>query len=135
MVKRNTDAMVNFKRRQSEDKKAAVLELLKTMIENEVPIYKSEICKKANVSKTFLYSYENELIKPIDEAIAMYNHTQRFKAVENPKMPSDKSKDTLIESQKRHIEKLHTRIKKLEKELDEKITENELLIGKLSDKK
>lgn len=69
----NTSKMVETKKMESELKKQAVLAALKelTLLNDPVnnPISKAEICRKAGVSKTFLYSYLEELIMPINEAI------------------------------------------------------------------
>jgi len=65
--------MVKFKKGESELKKRTVLEELKKLeILNDSfnnPISKTEICRRAGVSKTFLYSYKEELLNPINEAI------------------------------------------------------------------
>lgn len=79
----NTAKMVESKKMESELKKQAVLAVLKelTLLDDPIsnPISKAEICRKAGVSKTFLYSYKEELLKPIDEAIMKQN--QRLKVI------------------------------------------------------
>jgi hypothetical protein len=125
----NTSRMVETKKMESEIKKHAVLAVLKelTLLDDPVnnPISKAEICRKASVSKTFLYSYRKELIKPIDEAIKQQN--LKLKVISKKQTFSDSSKDKLIESLKRRIAKLDEENKKLKKD-------NALLLGKLANK-
>ena len=79
----NTSKMVESKKMESRLKKQTVLAVLKelTLLDDPIsnPISKAEICRKAGVSKTFLYSYPEELIKPIDEAIIKQN--QKLKVI------------------------------------------------------
>ncbi|MGG3450372.1 DUF6262 family protein [Domibacillus aminovorans] len=128
-MKPNTTKMVEIKKKESELKKEAVLAVLKelTLLNDPVnnPISKAEICRKAGVSKPFLYSYKEELLKPIDEAIKKQN--QKLKVITQKQTFSESSKDKLIESLKRRIDELAAENKKLKKD-------NALLLGKLANK-
>lgn len=123
----NTSNMIEIKKQESELKKQAVLAALKelTLLDDPVnnPISKAEICRKAGVSKTFLYSHEEELKKPIDEAIKKQN--QKLKVITKKQTFSESSKDKLIESLKRRISELDDENKKLK-------SKNALLLGKLA---
>ncbi|HFK1433672.1 TPA: DUF6262 family protein [Bacillus cereus] len=123
----NTSKMVESKKKESELKKQAVLSVLKelTLLEDFIsnPISKAEICRKAGVSKTFLYRYPEELIKPINEAIMKQN--QKLKVITKKQAFSESSKDKLIESLKRRIGDLEEKNKKLKRE-------NSILLGKLA---
>ena len=123
----NTVKMVEAKKQESELKKKAVLGALKelTLLDDPVnnPVSKAEICRKAGVSKTFLYSYREELIKPIDEAIKKQN--QKLKVITKKQTFSESSKDKLIESLKRRLATLEAENKKLKKD-------NAILLGKLA---
>ncbi|KAA0767617.1 hypothetical protein DT250_18240 [Bacillus sp. AR2-1] len=125
----NTLKMVETKKMESELKKQAVLAVLKelTLLNDPInnPISKAEICRKASVSKTFLYSYLEELIIPINEAIKKQN--QKLKVITKKQTFSENSKDKLIESLKRRITELDKENKKLKKD-------NALLLGKLASK-
>ncbi|MED3936611.1 DUF6262 family protein [Priestia megaterium] len=125
----NTSKMVETKKMESDLKKQAVLSVLKELmlLSDPVnsPISKAEICRKAGVSKTFLYSYREELIKPIDEAIKKQN--QKLKVITKKQTFSESSKDKLIESLKR-------RVTELDKENKELKRDNAILIGKLANK-
>ncbi|EJV56758.1 DUF6262 family protein (plasmid) [Bacillus mycoides] len=125
----NTSKMVETKKMESELKKQAVLAVLKelTLLNDPVnnPISKAEICRKAGVSKTFLYSYLEELIMPINEAIKKQN--QKLKVITKKQTFSESSKDKLIESLKRRIAELDEENKKVKKD-------NALLLGKLASK-
>ncbi|WP_419715695.1 DUF6262 family protein [Bacillus bombysepticus] len=77
------------------------------------------------MSKTFLYSYREELIKPIDEAIKKQN--QKLKVITKKQTFSEGSKDKLIESLKRRIAELDKENKKLK-------SDNAILLGKLANK-
>ncbi|PEK30265.1 MULTISPECIES: DUF6262 family protein [Bacillus cereus group] len=125
----NTSKMVETKKMESELKKQAVLATLKelTLLNDPVnnPISKAEICRKAGVSKTFLYSYLEELIMPINEAIKKQN--QKLKVITKKQTFSESSKDKLIESLKRRIAELDEENKKVKKD-------NALLLGKLASK-
>ncbi|MEN3134902.1 MULTISPECIES: DUF6262 family protein [Bacillus cereus group] len=122
----NTVKMVEAKKQESELKKQAVLAALKelTLLDDPVnnPVSKAEICRKAGVSKTFLYSYQEELIKPIDEAIKRQN--QKLKVITKKQTFSESSKDKLIESLKRRLARLEEENQKLKKD-------NAILLGKL----
>jgi len=74
------------------------------------------------VSKTFLYSNREELIKPIDEAIKKQN--QKLKVITKNQTFSESSKDKLIESLKRRLATLETENQKLKKD-------SAILLGKL----
>lgn len=125
----NTSRMVETKKMESDLKKKAVLGVLKelTLLDDPInnPISKAEVCRKAGVSKTFLYSYREELIKPIDEAIKKQN--QKLKVITKKQMFSESSKDKLIESLKRRVAELDEENKKLKKD-------NATLLGKLANK-
>ena len=75
------------------------------------PISKAEICRQAGVSKTFLYSYPNELVAPINEAIKEQN--KRITAILPKQSFSESSKDKVIESLKRRLQSLEEENKKL----------------------
>lgn len=123
----NTIKMVEAKKQESELKKQAVLAALKELklLDNPVnnPISKAEICRKAGVSKTFLYSHREELIKPIDEEIKKQN--QKLKVITKKQTFSESSKDKLIESLKRRLATLEEENKKINKD-------NAILLGKLA---
>ncbi|WP_047155530.1 DUF6262 family protein [Aneurinibacillus tyrosinisolvens] len=125
----NTSKMVESKKMESEIKKQAVLAVLKelTLLDDPIsnPISKAEICRKAGVSKTFLYSYKQELLKPIDEAITKQN--QKLKVITKKQTFSESSKDKLIESLKRRVAELDEDNKKLRKD-------NSILLGKLANR-
>ena len=125
----NTSKMVETKKMESHLKKQAVLAVLKelTLLDDPVnnPISKAEICRKAGVSKTFLYTYREELIKPIDEAIKKQN--QKLKVITKKQAFSESSKDKLIESLKRRVAELDEENKKLK-------NDNAILLGKLASK-
>lgn len=123
----NTTNMVNSKKLESQNKKQAVLsalnrlQLLNDPIDN--PISKARICQLAGVSKPFLYSYPNELLKPINDAIQQQNN--KYRVIQERTAFSENSKDKLIESLKRRINSLQEENKKLK-------NENAILLGKLS---
>lgn len=125
----NTMAIVEHKKKESESKKKKVLDVLEELkilndpIEN--PISKSLICKKAGVSKTFLYTHQNELIEPINDAIKMQKQKLRTLPARTPF--KDSSKDVLIKA-------LTKRIENLEKENKDLKHKNSLLLGKLKKK-
>ncbi|MED1285834.1 DUF6262 family protein [Bacillus mycoides] len=123
----NTSKMIETKKMESDLKKRAVLGILKelTLLDDPVnnPISKAEICRKAGVSKTFLYSYREELIEPIDKAIKQQN--QKLKVITKKQTFSESSKDKLIESLKRRITDLDEENKKLKKD-------NAILLGKFA---
>ncbi|MGJ3195898.1 DUF6262 family protein [Peribacillus frigoritolerans] len=125
----NTSKMVETKKVESDMKKQAVFGALRelTLLDDPVnnPISKAEICRKAGVSKTFLYSYREELVKPIDEAIKKQN--QKLKVITKKQTFSESSKDKLIESLKRRIAELDEENKKLK-------SDNAILLGKLANK-
>lgn len=119
----NTKGIVEYKKQESEQKKNTVLSVLNQLIILNKPITKSEICRRAAVSKTFLYSFPNHLLKPINEAIIHQNNKLRIEA-ENKRI-SDKSQSTLIQSMKRRIQKLEEENVKLKEE-------NAILLGRLA---
>ncbi|AQQ64231.1 MULTISPECIES: DUF6262 family protein [Bacillus] len=125
----NTSKMVESKKMESRLKKQTVLAVLKelTLLDDPIsnPISKAEICRKAGVSKTFLYSYPEELIKPIDEAIIKQN--QKLKVITKKQTFSESSKDKLIDSLKRRIGNLEEENKKLKRD-------NSILLGKIANK-
>ncbi|MEK4897504.1 DUF6262 family protein [Bacillus sp. FSL R5-0811] len=125
----NTSKMVESKKMESRLKKQTVLVVLKelTLLDDPIsnPISKAEICRKAGVSKTFLYSYPEELIKPIDEAIIKQN--QKLKVITKKQTFSESSKDKLIDSLKRRIGNLEEENKKLKRD-------NSILLGKIANK-
>ncbi|WP_342048049.1 DUF6262 family protein [Bacillus sp. OTU530] len=125
--KPDTSKMVEEKKRQSQTKKEAVLAALKelTLLDDPVnrPVSKAEICRKAGVSKTFLYTHEKELLKPINEAIKKQN--QKLKVITKKQTFSESSKDKLIESLKRRLATLEEENRKLKKD-------NTKLLGKLA---
>ncbi|MEK4899692.1 DUF6262 family protein [Bacillus sp. FSL R5-0811] len=124
----NTSKMVESKKMESRLKKQTVLAVLKelTLLDDPIsnPISKAEICRKAGVSKTFLYSYPEELIKPIDEAIIKQN--QKLKVITKKQTFSESSKDKLIDSLKRRIGNLEEENKKTKRD-------NSILLGKNSE--
>ena len=123
----NTSHMVESKKKESELKKQTVLSVLKdlTLQDDPInnPISKAEICRRAGVSKTFLYSYKHELLKPIDEAIMKQN--QKLKVITKKQTFSESSKDKLIESLKRRINDIENENKKLKKDIS-------IFLGKLA---
>ncbi len=124
----NTAELVKFKKQESELKKQAVLEELRKLLDlNDPlnnPVTKAEICRRAGVSKPFLYSYKDELLKPINEAIKKQNQVLR-EVLSQKRIFSDSSKDKVIESLKRRIQNLEEENKKLKHH-------NSLLLGKLA---
>lgn len=93
----NTFGIIKFKKQQSEDKKNAVLGVLNklSLLNDPInsPITKSEICRIAGVSRTFLFSYPEELIKPINDAIKQQTQKMRT-ALKTPSI-SESSKDKI----------------------------------------
>lgn len=125
----NTSEIVKLKKEESELKKQAVLSALKyfELLDDPIgnPITKSEICRKAGVSKTFLYKYSDELIEPINLAINKQN--KKRVSIDSKAKFSETSKDRLIESLKRRIDMVEKENKKLKHD-------NALLLGKLATK-
>ena len=123
----NTSEIVRYKKQESESKKQEVLSVLKRLqlLDDPInhPISKAEICRQAGVSKTFLYSYPDELIAPINEAIKEQN--KRITTLPPKQSFSESSKDKVIESLKRRIQALEEENKKLKRD-------NAILLGKLS---
>lgn len=60
----NTSEIVRLKKQESDLKKQTVLSILKELelLDDPLsnPISKAEICRRAGVSKTFLYTYKEE---------------------------------------------------------------------------
>lgn len=131
MANKNPDTteIVKLKKEESEIKKQTVLSVLKDLellndpINN--PITKTCICQRAGVSKTFLYSYKDELIFPINEAIKRQN--QKLRTICQKPIFTETSKDRVIESLKRRLESLEKENKHLK-------NDNSILLGKLARK-
>lgn len=97
------------------------LEKLNDPINN--PISKAEICRRANVSKPFLYSYPVELLAPINDAI--FRQNQKLRIILQKEVFTETSKDKLIESLRRKTQALQEDNKKLK-------NVNAILLGKLA---
>lgn len=125
----NISAMVKHNKQESESKKQAVLSVLKELklLDDPInnPISKAEICRRAGVSKPFLYSYPDELLAPINEAIKKQN--KKLRVVSQKQTFTETSKDKVIESLKRRIHLLEEENKKLK-------NTNAILLGKLASK-
>lgn len=125
----NTLGIVEYKKKESEIKKQKVLDILTELEILDDPvrnsISKALICRKAGVSKTFLYTYKEELIKPIDNAIKKQN--QKLRTLPARNTFEESSKDVLIKS-------LTSRIERLERENRKLKDEKALLLGKLKQK-
>lgn len=123
----NTSEIIRLKRQESELKKQAVLSILKELelLDDPLnnPISKAEICRRAGVSKTFLYTYKNELIEPINKAINQQN--KKMRVISQKQTFTETSKDKVIESLKRRIYSLEQENRKLK-------NDNAILLGKLS---
>ena len=125
----NTSEIVRLKKQESDSKKQAVLSVLKelTLLDDPInnPISKAEICRRAGVSKTFLYTYKEELIEPINKAINQQN--KKMRVMSQKQVFTETSKDRVIESLKRRIQSLEYENKKLK-------NDNDILLGKLAQK-
>ena len=125
----NTSEIVRLKKQESEVKKQAVLSVLKELelLDDPLnnPISKAEICRRTGVSKTFLYTYKDELIEPINKAINKQN--KKIKVISQKQTFTETSKDRVIESLKRKIQSLEEENKKLK-------NDNSILLGKLAQK-
>ena len=125
----NTSEIVRLKKQESELKKQSVLSVLKelTLLDDPInnPISKAEICRRAGVSKTFLYTYKEELIEPINKAINQQN--KKMRVMSQKQVFTETSKDRVIESLKRRIQSLEYENKKLK-------NDNAILLGKLAQK-
>ena len=125
----NTSEIVRLKKQESDSKKQAVLSVLKelTLLDDPInnPISKAEICRRAGVSKTFLYTYKEELIEPINKAINQQN--KKMRVITQKQVFTETSKDRVIESLKRRIKSLEDENKKLK-------NDNAILLGKLAQK-
>ena len=123
----NTSEIVRYKKQESESKKQEVLSVLrKLQLLNDPinhPISKAEICRQAGVSKTFLYSYPDELVAPINQAIKVQN--KKMRVISQKQVFTETSKDRVIESLKRKIKSLEDENKKLK-------NDNSILLGKLA---
>ncbi len=125
----NTSEIVRLKKQESEVKKQAVLSVLKELelLDDPLsnPISKAEICRRAGVSKTFLYTYKDELIEPINKAVNKQN--KKMKIISQKQTFTETSKDRVIESLKRRIQSLEEENRKLK-------NDNAILLGKLAQK-
>lgn len=125
----NTEEIIRLKKQESELKKQAVLSVLKELELLDDPINnhisKAEICRRAGVSKTFLYTYKDELIEPINKAINKQNKKMRI--ISQKQVFTETSKDRVIESLKRRIQSLEEENRKLK-------NDNAILLGKLAQK-
>ena len=125
----NTSEIVRLKKQESEIKKQTVLSVLKELELLDDPlnnsISKAEICRRAGVSKTFLYTYKDELLEPINKAINKQN--KKMRVIAQKQTFTETSKDRVIESLKRRIQSLEQENKKLK-------NDNAILLGKLATK-
>ena len=125
----NTSEIVRLKKQESELKRQSVLSVLKelTLLDDPInnPISKAEICRRAGVSKTFLYTYKEELIEPINKAINQQN--KKMRVISQKQVFTETSKDKVIESLKRRIYSLEQENRKLK-------NDNAILLGKLAQK-
>lgn len=125
----NTSEIVRLKKQESEVKKLSVLSVLKELelLDDPLnnPISKAEICRRAGVSKTFLYTYKDELLEPINKAINKQNKKMRI--LSQKQTFTETSKDRVIESLKRRIQSLEEENRKLK-------NDNAILLGKLAQK-
>ena len=125
----NTSEIIRLKKQESEFKRQSVLSILKelTLLDDPInnPISKAEICRRAGVSKTFLYTYKDELLEPINKAINKQN--QKMRVISQKQTFTETSKDRVIESLKRRIQSLEQENKKLK-------NDNAILLGKLATK-
>ncbi len=125
----NTSEIVRLKKQESEVKKQAVLSVLKELelLDDPLnnPISKVEICRRAGVSKTFLYTYKDELLEPINKAINKQN--KKIRVISQKQTFTETSKDRVIGSLKRRIQSLEEENKKLK-------NDNAILLGKLAQK-
>lgn len=121
-MKPNTQGIVNYKRQESERKKEAVLEALKELVAEGDQVTKAEICRRAGVSKTFLYGCGEEVLGKIEQGMRDQGNKGRA-AGENMRF-GDGSKDRVIQSLKRRIERLEEENLKLKRD-------NAILVGKL----
>lgn len=106
---------------------AALNELVLLDDPTKIPITKAEICRRADVSKTFIYKYKEELLDPINRAIIQQNIKIRIALKSHKLSFSSDSKDRLMESLKRRIQSLEDENKQLRHE-------KELLLGKLANR-
>lgn len=125
----NTEEIIRLKKQESNLKKQAVLSVLKELelLDDPLnnPITKAEVCRRAGVSKTFLYTYKDELLEPINKAINKQN--KKMIVISQKQTFTETSKDRVIESLKRRIQSLEDENKKLK-------NDNAILLGKLAQK-
>lgn len=125
----NTSEIIKRKKQESELKKQTVLSVLKELelLDDPLnnPISKADLCRRAGVSKTFLYTYPDELVTPINEAIKRQN--KKMRVIFQKQTFTETSKDRVIESLKRRIQSLEEENKKLK-------NNNAILLGKLASK-
>lgn len=123
----NTAEIIRLKKQESNLKKQTVLSVLKELelLDDPMnsPISKAEICRRAGVSKTFLYTYKDELLEPINKAINKQN--KKMRVISQKQTFTETSKDRVIESLRRRIQSLEEENKKLK-------NDNAILLGKLS---
>ena len=123
----NTSEIIRLKKQESDLKKQAVLSVLKELELLDDPlnnlISKAEICRRAGVSKTFLYTYKDELLEPINKAINKQN--KKLRVISQKQTFTETSKDKVIESLKRKIQSLEDENRKLK-------NDNAILLGKLA---
>ncbi|MGL5151267.1 MAG: DUF6262 family protein [Clostridium sp.] len=123
----NTSEIIRLKKQESDFKKQAILSVLKELelLDDPLnnPISKAEICRRAGVSKTFLYTYKDELLEPINKAINKQN--KKMRVISQKQTFTETSKDRVIESLKRRIQSLEQENKKLK-------NDNSILLGKLA---
>ena len=121
----NTGNMIAMKKRESQEKKKAVMDLVQELERGSnlsVPLSKSWICKRAGVSKAFLYSHP-DLLRAVEVVISKKGSSPVRSR--NKLTASDASKDKLIESLKRTNQGLREENRKLKREI-------EILYGKLA---
>ena len=123
----NTSEIVRYKKQESDSKKQKVLSVLRKLqlLDDPInyPISKAEICRQAGGSKTFSYSYPDELVAPINAAIKEKN--KRISVMPPKQGFSESSKDKVIESLKRRVQSLETENKQLKHD-------NAILLGRLA---
>ncbi|WP_050632256.1 DUF6262 family protein [Bacillus andreraoultii] len=102
---KNTSKIVSMAKEKTEIKKSTVIETINKMIENGEKINFYTVTKRAGVSKSFLYKYDE-----IRELIEKYRQSP------TKKKQSKDAKDVIIESQKRKIKELEKEIKQYQKD-------------------
>lgn len=124
----NTNGLERFKKEQNQIKRDSVIKVLEYIraSENDSHIFvtKSEILRRANISKTFL-----RINPDIDEAIVKFLSTYNKNFVSKTQKDfSDSSKDILISSYKKRNMILEGENKKLKEEI-------KVLYGKLASRR